>query len=122
MQLGSFFKAGEKSGTRNGPVDLDLNLTHPNIRGVQGVVAATLEVMPEKEALDDEQETGRTADIMTREGKDGPMYTYYRPPGAFPAFGLMAIFMAKIKAMRNYCIGCCCLLILAGGGAAVAMS
>jgi len=121
IQLGAFFKASGKKQTFN-RAELDLNLTHPNFRGAQGTMSVSLEVMPKKEAEGDEVDTGRCAELMTREGKDGlPMYTYYRPPGAFPAFGLWAIIKAKLAPLKKYCILCCILLVLGGLGGAMAM-
>ena len=99
-------------------VDLDLDLTHPNIKGVQGRISLSMEIMPEKEAQDDEVEEGRPGDLLTRgthPGGDGvEMYTYYRPPGAFPDFGIMAIIKAKLAPLKIPCIICCVLLIVVG--------
>jgi len=109
IQMGSFFKASEKLGARN-TCDLDLGMTHPNYRGIQGNVSLSFEIMPEKEAQDDEVDKGREPELLEREG----MYTYYRPPGAFPAFGLWPIIKAKLAPLKKYCIGCCALLIIMG--------
>jgi len=109
IQLGSFFKASEKKGAKNA-ADLDLGMTHPNFKGIQGTISLSIELMPEKEAEDDPVDPDRQPELMDREG----MYTYYRPPGAFPAFGLMAILKAKLKPLKKYCIMCCILLIIVG--------
>jgi len=82
------------------------------------MVQVSLDLMPEKEALEDEVETERQPELLDREG----MYTHYRPPVKFPMFNLWDIFMARLRPLRNYCIACCCLLILGGIGAAAALS
>jgi len=117
IQLGSFFKAAEKKQERHA-CDLDTDLTHPNFKGIQGNVELSLELLTEKEAEEDPAEEGRCAELMSREG----MYDYYRPPGAFPAFGLMAILKAKLKPLKKYCIYCCAITLCIAIVAVVAMS
>lgn len=107
IQLGAFFKAAEKKKARNS-AELDLGMKHPNFRGEQAQISLSMEVMPRKDAEDDPVDDGRTPELMTREN---PMYTYYRPPGAFPAFGLWAIIKAKLAPLKKYCYACCCIII-----------
>lgn len=102
LQLKGFFAAAEKKGGYH-TVDLDLAMTHPNFRGIQGNVQMTLEMMTQEEAEGDPCDDGRANELLSRDG----MYAYYRPPGAFPSFSLWPIIKARLMKYKKFCIICC---------------
>ena len=107
LQLKGFFTAAEKKGGYH-KVDLDLAMTHPNFRGIQGNVQLTLEMMTQEEAEADPCDDGRASELLDREG----MYQFYRPPGAFPSFSLWPIIKARLMKYKKFCIICCIVLIV----------
>eukprot|EP00656_Telonema_subtile_P053724 TRINITY_DN7845_c0_g2_i4.p1 TRINITY_DN7845_c0_g2~~TRINITY_DN7845_c0_g2_i4.p1 ORF type:complete len:1170 (+),score=289.91 TRINITY_DN7845_c0_g2_i4:179-3688(+) len=116
LQLGGFFKAADTKGTFH-TVDVDLGMTHPNFRGIQGNIQLTLEMWPQDDAEDDPAEPGRTPELLEREG----MYAYYRPPGSFPSFSLWPIIRARLLKYKKHCIGCCIGVVVVVGVAAIVM-